>query len=153
MKTEQIVSYLLVTTIMMIFTVLVVFTMQVEAGNGGEYWGYDKKTDPFDAAVAAWERGDYRFLDVNLPPFEEQLTNFVPGVGACTNHPHGDTIRYRHSSGTPLHSDDSLRLAAQFASRFNLTLARSLNFRNSADCEVSYQWFWRAGEIPGLPRE
>ena len=154
MKTDQIISYLLVSTTIVIFAMLVLYSMQTAVGNGGEYWGFDGIEDPYGAAQTSWASGDYRFLDVNLPPYEEYLTAVTPGVGACVNHPASEALRFRPSGEVPLHTDDSLRLAAEFAWRYNTTLVKRLNAELGAECEVHMRRSWWPGEVPGVtPRD
>ena len=137
MKTEQIVTYLLVSTVIVLFAVIVLFTMTTAAGNGGEYWGYDGRVEPWEAASAAFEEGDYRFLDVTLSPYNDKLTDFTPGVMGCESIP-GEVPGLRRSSGEPLHAEDSLRLATDFARAFNRELAAILNSRLQARCVIHY---------------
>ncbi len=138
MKTEQIVSYLLVSTVIVIFAMLVLFTMTASAGNGGEYWGYDGRVEPLEAASAAFEDGDYRFLDVTLSPYNDKLTDFTPGVMGCEHLPDEYMRGLRSSTGEPLHGVDSLRLATDFARAFNRELAFILNSRLQARCVIAY---------------
>ena len=148
MKTEQIVSYLFLSTTIVVFAILILYAMQTAVGNGGEYWGMDGRTHPRSAAVTAWESGDYRFLDIGLEPHEENLTVAVPGVGVCANHPMGNDIRYRRSSDTPLHAADSLKLATIFAWDYNYALAQHLNWKNDAGCELIWRSYYGFGPVP-----
>lgn len=140
MKIEQIVAYLLVSTVIVIFAMLVLFTMATSAGNGGEYWGYDGRIDPREAAFEAFDAGDYRFLDVALPPYEDELTDFTPGVMGCEALPDGDEPVLRRSLEQPMHAEDSLRLATEFARKFNREMALSLNSELQAECRVFYDF-------------
>ncbi len=138
MKIEQIVAYLLVSTVIVIFSVLVLFTMVDSVGNGGGYWGYDGRVDPRLAARDAFDDGDYRLLDVALPPHDNRLTDNVPGVALCE----GGVGKYyagvRRSSGEPRHAESSIRLATEFAREFNWELALDLNNVFSAGCEINW---------------
>ena len=134
MKTEQIVVYLMVTTVMMIFFVLVLYTINTTVGNGGEYWGYDGSIEPYMAAAESFESGNYRFLDVNLPPYDDLLTDFVPGVMGCPQYSDSNELEVFRSSETLLHAADSVRLATGFARSYNQTMARALNRELDAGC-------------------
>ena len=134
MKIEQIVAYLLVSTVIVIFSMLVLFTMMSSVGNGGEYWGYDGKVHPVPAATEAFGAGDYRLLDVDLPPYEGEFTDFVPGVVPCDGTLTDYLPGYRRSSSEPLHAEDSLRLATDFAAIFNDELAYWIGSENKEVC-------------------
>ena len=136
MKIEQIVSYLMVSTVIVIFAMIVLYTSMASVGNGGEYWGYDGKIRPTEAAYRAFENGDRRFLAVALPPHENRFTDFTPGVGACANMPDGNQPSTIRSHSEPLHAQDSLHLATKFAREYNRDMAWSLNSVYQADCEV-----------------
>ena len=134
MKIEQIVSYLMVSTVIVIFAMLVLYTMMDSVGNGGEYWGYDGREDPRWAARDAFRDGDHRFLDVALPPYDDLLTDFVPGITVCA----GGTGDYepglRRSLSEPLHAELSLRAATEFATEFNRELGYALGDDRLAYC-------------------
>ncbi len=136
MKIEQIVSYLMVSTVIVIFAMIVLYTSMASVGNGGEYWGYDGEIRPRYAAYQAFENGDRRFLAVTLPPHDNRFTDFTPGVGACANLPDSIEATTIRSSSEPLHAQDSLRLATKFAREYNRDMAWSLNSVYQADCEV-----------------
>ena len=140
LKTEQIVSYLLVTTVITIFAVLVLYTMMSSIGNGGEYWGYDGRKEPRNAARESMLAGDYRFLDVNLPPYENRLTSLLPGLTGCTNYVI-DQLSVLHSSDEPLHAEDSLKLAMSFGGAYNREIAWELNRDRDAGCQVLWSYY------------
>lgn len=63
---EQIAKLLFATTVVTIFMYLLVFYSVGQAGNGGEYWGFDGAIAPERAAWQSFENGDYRFLEIIL---------------------------------------------------------------------------------------
>ena len=136
MNTEQIAKLLFATTVVTIFTYLLFFTSIGQAGNGGEYWGYDGFTEPYHAASDAYDRGDYRFLSIDLPDALGKRYQATPAYQHCENHPFGSAHALRVSSQVPLHGADSIRLATTFATRYNDVMAYSLVDKMGGRCEV-----------------
>ncbi len=123
----------------MIFFVLVLYTMATSVGNGGEYWGYDGRKEPRTAAYEAVLAGDYRFLDVNLRPYQDELTAYTPGLKGCSNYLINE-LDVRRSSVEPMHTEDSLKLASRFAQSYNQEIVLALNRDRDAKCLSSWSY-------------
>lgn len=116
---EQIVKLLFATTLLSIFAYLLIFTSVGQAGNGGEYWGFDGSVQPFVAAGRSFDAGDYRYLEVDLTDPLGNRVRVTPMYWRCDNHPSGSNNGSRPTLREPMHGGDSVRLATDFALEFN----------------------------------
>ena len=135
----RIVSLLFATTIVTFFAYILVFVAVGQAGNGGEYWGFNGSEEPYNAAVDAFDSRDYRFLRVKFRGLRTGDVDFVPYVIECKQHPFGPGNYLRPPMVEPMHGEDSVRLAKTFAHKYNYRMAMLLNFELDANCEVA--WF------------
>ena len=138
---EQIAKLLFATTVVTIFMYLLVYMSVGQAGNGGEYWGFDGSVSPERAAGQSYAQGDYRFLEVFLEVGTVGDNGMprrrAPNAQRCDNHPFGAEHSLRSSSTEPLHGADSWRLAVQFAGRYNWIMTLRLMDTMDGRCE---QW-------------
>ena len=133
---EQIAKLLFAATILTIFVYLLFFYSIGYAGNGGEYWGFDGYIEPWKAAQDSFEHNETRFLEINLLDANGNLVQYVPLIPACENHPFGGQNFSRPSITEPLHGLDSIRLATEFARRFNSSMASNLEVELGIRCQV-----------------
>ena len=133
---EQIVKLLFASTLLAIFSYILIFSSIGQAGNGGEYWGYDGFEEPYSAAIDAYDSKDYRFLLVNFPNAAYTRSNFIPAIKDCVNHPFGMNHSPRPILIERMHGEDSMRLAHSFAHSFNLRLADLMNDELDAQCTI-----------------
>lgn len=66
-----------------VFCYLLFFWSMSQAGNGGEYWGFDGHIDPVRAADEYFEANDYRFLELDLRDSLDREFTGTPAVLAC----------------------------------------------------------------------
>lgn len=116
---EQISKLLFAATLLVMFAFILIFVSSGLAGNGGEYWGYDGRLVPLEAAQHAVEVGDYRYLEVDLTDSNGKRIHVVPVYARCRDHPLGPTFVTRTSSHELIHGYDSVKLATSFAEGFN----------------------------------
>ena len=128
-------NLLFATTIVTFFAYISVYVAIGQAGNGGEYWGWDGFEQPHMAAVNSFDTGDYRFLQLRFSGSQTGHVNIVPGIAGCERHPLSPETRLRPSTSEPMHGDDSVRLARQFAHRYNSRMGLFLNYEFDAGCK------------------
>lgn len=116
---QQIVKLLFAATLLTIFSYILIFTSTGLAGNGGEYWGYGGEIDAADAARQSFDAGDFRYLEVELVDSNGKRINVVPMRSRCRDHPLGVKFVTRKSGAKLIHGYDSVKLATNFAERFN----------------------------------
>ena len=136
----RIVNLLFAITLVTFFAYILFFVGIGQAGNGGEYWGLNGWEEPHIAAVEAFESRDYRFLHVKFSGLPTGNVDIVPGVLECERHPFAPNNHLRPPMASPMHGDDSVRLARDFAHRYNSRMAMLLNFELDANCEVLYRY-------------
>jgi hypothetical protein len=136
MNMEQIAKLLFATTIVSIFCYLLFFSSIGQAGNGGEYWGFDGFTEPWKAAQISYDKRDYRFLQVNFRNPFGRVVREAPAYQGCDNHPFGKQNDLRPSSESQIHGSDSTRIATLFAKRYNESMSWLLADQMSHRCEV-----------------
>ena len=133
---EQSTKLLFATTFLSIFCYLLFFSSIGQAGNGGEYWGFDGYVEPWEAADTSFDKRDYQFLQVAIRnPFGE-ITRDAPAYQECDNHPFGKENALRPSSEEPIHGADSVRLATNFARRYNESMTLRLADKMENRCEL-----------------
>lgn len=126
---ERIAHLVFAATALFLFCVGIIFAMNVFAGNGGEYWGFDGQIDPWHAADYEFEAGDRRFLAYELTTvFGETRRGF---------HAPSEFAHVRFNEIPARHGYDSVRKAHEFARSYNDWLAFSLQTRTDAWCEPS----------------
>lgn len=116
---QQIVKLLFAATLLTIFAYILIFTWMGLTGNGGEYWGYDGEFDASDAARQSFDASDYRYLEVDLTDSNGKRVRVVPVDARCQDHPLGAKFVTRKSRDELIHGYDSVKLAMNFAERFN----------------------------------
>jgi len=136
MHMEQIARLLFATTFLSIFCYLLFFSSIGQAGNGGEYWGFDGYVEPWAAADVSFEKRDYRFLQVAIRNPMGGITHEAPAYQGCDNHPFGKENALRPSSNEPIHGVDSVRLATKFAHRYNQSMTWLLAEKMNRRCEL-----------------
>ncbi len=96
-----------------------VFVAIGQAGNGGEYWGFNGYEEPYYAARRTADSGDRRLLKVDLSiPLGKRITR-IPLSVFCDDLPFGRDLPSRPSTDELIHGADSVRLATEFAHRYN----------------------------------
>ena len=115
----QIAKLLFATTLLSIFVFLLIFTSVGQAGNGGEYWGFDGAIEPHIAAARSFETGDYRYLEVDLTDALGKRVQSTPMYSRCPDHPLDRDHDSRPMVRDAIHGADSIRLAEDFALQFN----------------------------------
>ena len=133
---EQITKLLFAATFLSIFCYLLFFSSMGQAGNGGEYWGFDGYVEPWKAAEMSFDKRDYRFLQVAIRDPFGGITLEAPAYQGCDNHPLGKEYALRPSSEEPIHGVDSVRLAADFARRYNQSMMWRLADMMNNRCEI-----------------
>ena len=133
---EQITKLLFATTFLSIFCYLLLFSSMGQAGNGGEYWGFDGYVEPWKAADTSFDKRDYRFLQVVIRNPLGGITRDAPAHQGCDNHPFGKENALRLSSEEPVHGTDSVRLATNFARRYNESMMWRLAEMMDNRCEL-----------------
>lgn len=136
----RIVNLLFATTVVTFFAYILFFVGIGQAGNGGEYWGFNGLEEPHKAAADAFESRDYRFLHVRFSGLRTGNVDLVPGVLQCERHPFGPDNYLRPPVADLMHGDDSVRLATTYAHRYNSRMAMLLNFELDANCKVLYRY-------------
>ncbi len=116
---QQIVKLLFAATLLTIFAYILIFTSMGSVGNGGEYWGYDGEMDALDAAKQSFDAGDFRYLEVELVDSNGKRIRRVPLFSRCLDHPLGMKFVTRKSRDELIHGYDSVKLATDFAERYN----------------------------------
>ena len=111
-----------------------------QAGNGGEYWGFDGHIHPVRAAAESFEANDYRFLELDLRDSLGRSFTGIPAIRSCDSHPAGKSNFTRTSSNSLLHGIDSTGLATDFAHDFNQRMASLMKYELSIECEVVRSW-------------
>ena len=137
MNMEQIAKLLFATTLLTIFCYLLFFSSIGQSGNGGEYWGFDGYTEPWQAAQISYDKRDFRFLQVNIRNPLGGITQEAPSYQSCDNHPFGKQNALRPSAEEQLHGGDSVRLATSFAKRYNENMTWLLAEQMNFQCEKS----------------
>ena len=135
MQMEQIAKLLFATTFLTIFCYLLFFSSMGHAGNGGEYWGFSGYDEPYDAARASFDKRDYRFLQLDIVDQFGIRERDAPAYQRCDNHPFGSDNALRLSSSDPMHGADSVRLATNFARRYNQIMTWQLADMMNGRCE------------------
>ena len=134
----RIVNLLFATTLVTFFAYILFYVAVGQAGNGGEYWGYDGLEEPYAAAIDAFNSRDYRFLHVRFNDTRSGHVDLIPGVKACSEHPFAPENHLRLPLLSPMHGPDSVKLATRFARRFNSRMASLLYYDQNVDCEPLY---------------
>ena len=135
----RIVRLLFATTLVTFFAYMLFFVGIGQAGNGGEYWGLNGLEEPHIAALDAFDSRDYRFLRVRFSGLRTGNVDHVPGIWDCERHPFGPDNHLRAPTADPMHGDDSVRRAREFAYHYNAHMARLLNTELDANCDVLYR--------------
>lgn len=133
---EQITKLLFAATFLSIFCYLLFFSSMGQAGNGGEYWGFDGYVEPWKAAEKSFEKQDYRFLQVAIRDPYGEIVREAPAYQGCDNHPGGKENALRPSSEEPIHGVDSVRLATNFARTYNQSMMWQLADMMNNRCEI-----------------
>ncbi|MDJ0711879.1 MAG: hypothetical protein QNJ14_15935 [Woeseiaceae bacterium] len=133
---EYIAKLLFATTLLSIFCYLLFFVSIGQAGNGGEYWGFNGAIEPWRAAAESFEQKDYRSLRIELRDELGGVVRETPGYQECDNHPFGSDNALRTSSNEPIHGVDSIRLARLFAHEYNESMRRHLAEMMNNRCEL-----------------
>lgn len=133
---EQIAKLLFAATFLSIFSYLLFFSSIGQAGNGGEYWGFDGYVEPWKAADMSFKKRDYRFLQVAIRDPLGGITRDAPAYQGCDNHPFGKENALRPSLNEPIHGVDSIRLATNFARRYNQSMMGRLADMMNNRCEL-----------------
>ena len=136
MNMEQIAKLLFATTFLSIFCYLLFFSSMGQAGNGGEYWGFDGYIEPRKAAEISFDKEDYRFLQVSIRNPFGGITRDAPAFQDCENYPLGRENGLRPSSEEQIHGGDSVRLATSFARRYNQSMTWLLADQMNQRCEL-----------------
>lgn len=136
MPFERILALLFATTVVMLFSLLLFFTAIGEAGNGGEYWGFNGAEDPARAASRVHESGDHRLLRVELTPALGDKISALPLDAWCNGEPYGEGLPSRASVDQLIHGIDSVERATAFAARFNQIMAIHIGEVSDPRCRV-----------------
>ena len=104
------------------------------AWNGGEFWGYDGRISPIQAAHNSFDAGDYRFLHLKITDPLGQRIDRTPDIFRCDNHPHGRDGFKRFNSITSTDDIDGVKRATEFAYKFNFEMLVLLSQSQIADC-------------------
>jgi len=103
-----------------------------------EYWGIDPDVNSKDAALAAFDKGDYRFLAIRYKATQNDILDHVPGVNGCGNHPDG-TDEPAHVTEVLSQFDPALlKRLRNYSRAYNVWLAKQLNEHHDAECQVLY---------------
>jgi len=118
-----------------------------QAGNGGEYWGFNGYEEPYDAAKRRADAGDRRLLQVDLStPLGKRVTD-IPISVFCDDLPFGRDLPSRPGTDELIHGADSVRLATEFALRYNNVIVFFTVDELPPTCYI--QWGpYRSGVIP-----
>ena len=133
---ERITHLLFATTALWVFSVALIFAMTVVAGNGGEYWGFDGRTEPWRAARYEFEAGEYRFLAYELHSEFGDTERGFPNVYRCEFHSTAENGHVRFNEISAKHGYDSVRKAEWFARDYNDSLAWYIRTRTAYWCEA-----------------
>lgn len=133
---ERVINLLFATTIVSIFSYLLFFVAIGQAGNGGEYWGFSGYEDPYDAARRTFDSGDHRLLKVDISTALGKRVTDVPIAAFCDGFPFGRDLPSRPSTNELIHGADSVRLATEFAHRYNNMIAIFVGDELQPPCHV-----------------
>ena len=115
----RIVNLLFAVTLAWIFSVLITYIFVAEAGNGGEYWGFDGKTDAYLQAGIEFDRENYLLLDVEITDHLGVHINAPAERLVCHSDSNSIETHSEVNSSELLHGSDSVRLAREYAYEFN----------------------------------
>lgn len=133
---EQISKLLFAATFVSMFCYLLFFSSMGQAGNGGEYWGFNGYIEPWEAAEMSFDNRNYRFLQVAIRDPLGKTAREAPAYQACDNHPMGKENALWSSLEEPIHGVDSIRLATEFARRYNESMTWLLADMMNNRCEL-----------------
>ncbi len=134
---ERIAKLLFATTALWIFSVALIFAMNLVAGNGGEYWGFNGRIEPRHAARNEFEAGEYRFLAYELHSEYGGTQRGFPNVYRCDFHSTVENGHVRFNEISARHGYDSVSKADRFARRYNDVLASYIRMRTDHYCEAA----------------
>ena len=135
MRIEQIAKLLFATTALWIFCVALIYAFVDVAGNGGRYWGFDGRTQPYVAAREAFEAGELRFLAYELETEFGHVERGAPDAYRCDFHEDRIDGHLRFNGIEARHGYDSARLADRFARDFNWALSAHIHDSTGTWCE------------------
>lgn len=133
---EHVFKLLFATTVVSIFSYLLFFVAIGQAGNGGEYWGFNGYENPHDAAERTFESGDHRLLKVDISTALGKRITAVPIAAFCNDVPFGRDLPSRPSIDELIHGADSVRLATEFAHRYNNIIAFLVSDQMQPPCYI-----------------
>lgn len=136
MFAERVINLLFATTVVSVFSYLLFFVAISQAGNGGEYWGFSGYEDPYDAARRTFDSGDHRLLKVDISTALGKHVTDVPIAAFCDGLPFGSDLPSRPSINELVHGADSVRLATEFAHRYNNMIAIFVGDEMQPPCYV-----------------
>ena len=131
---ERIAKLLFATISLFLFCVVLLFVSVDSAGNGGEYWGFDGRVEPWRAARRSFEAGENRFLAYELETEFRGTVRSSPKAYRCDFHPPGKNGHVRFNQIPARHGYDSVRLAESFAFEYNDRLAALLSYEERYWC-------------------
>ena len=115
----RIANLLFAVTLAWIFSVLVTYFFVAEAGNGGEYWGFDGRTEAYLQAGIEFDRKNYLLLDVDITDHLGVRINAPAERLVCRSDSDSIETHSETNSTELLHGSDSARLASEYAYEFN----------------------------------
>ena len=140
-RNEQIVALLTKTTTVIVFSFLLYFYAIGMAGNGGQFWGFNGLEDPAFVARKNFESEDTRLLQVNLTTMLGRTVIDTPVNIYCDGEPFGEELPARRSIEELVHGPDSVRLATEFAQRYNNIMAFYIASTQNPACQVGISRF------------
>ena len=119
-----------------IFSYLLIYIFASGGGNGGEYWGFDGRIEPHQAAVEAYEAERYEFLALEMQREIGGLVTVSPQLLECSSTAGQIVTTVRHNQGEPVHGPDSVDLAAEFARTYNHRMDGLIRSKLGYRCEL-----------------
>ena len=116
---------------------LIVAGYTVQLRESSEYWDLAQTVAPSEAAMIAFEDGDYRMLGIRVQDAAGDTESFVGGVFSCSNHPSGnnraaDFAKYVEIGGLDAWSTvESIR---DYARDYNYAMADLLSEHLGVSC-------------------
>ena len=116
---EQIAKLLFALTVLSIFAYILIYSSMSSVGNGGEYWGFDGRTEPHIAAGTSFDAGTFELLALDIAnPLGGRISE-RPKPISCSRISGRITTSIRWNELDGIHSSDSVRLAREFSQRYN----------------------------------
>ena len=132
---DQLSSLVFAVVSLSIFLYGLAFSMNLFAGNGGKYWGFNGLRSPVSAAEKSFYGGDWRFLAYELDKTLGGDSRAAPQAYRCDIHNPAHNGHLRFNGVAAMHGYDSIDKAHRFAMRYNEIMIMHLYSETDAFCE------------------